>query len=639
MPRNRFTFALAIVTVCLLVATIGLVTLADQPAVQTGNGRETNEYKSREEIPERYKWQLQHIYADDQAWLRDRRELERQVASFARHQGKLADSPQALAEALQDYAAISRLLQKLYVYAKMGLDVDTAHPRRQELFVQAEKLNTLVQEQTAWLAPEIIAIPHERMQALLKAPKAAPYQRFVQQILRAKQHSLAKETEQLLAKTTPLAALAEQVHAALLMEIPFPTVVGGDRQPRPLTTTNFPVYLQSPDRELRKSAFTAYYQTLARYQQTFARTLAGEVEANNLYADVHNYRSALAASLHGSEVPTEVYEQLIAAVNQHLPLLHRYMELKKRILGVQEFHMYDVYAPLLAADEPYIPYEQAMELVLQATAPLGKDYVSALEHGFRSGWIDVYPVAGKRSGAYHWGSYGTHPYVFLNYMGTSQDVSTLAHELGHAMQSYYTHRNQPYLYADYPIFTAEVASTLNEILLFEHRYKQAASKREKIRLLEQFLESFRTTLFRQTQFAEFEKLLHETAQSGQSLTAETISRMYYELNQKYYGPHVVSDREIALEWARVPHFYRNFYVYQYATSFAASLALAEQIAKEGEQAVKRIREHLLAAGSSVSPMQVLRASGVEMSTAAPIRQAMMVFEQKLNELERLLAEK
>lgn len=638
MPSSRMHVGLAITAFLSLVVIISMAPRAEQPAGKVVSRGEPIEYKSRDAIADRYKWNLHHIYADREAWLADGRELAKQVAAFARHQGKLADSPKALTGALADYAAILRLRDKLYVYAKLGLDVNTADPEQQALYAQAEKLNTMVREHTAWVAPEIFSIPPERMEQLLQAPETSPYQRFLQQLLRGKQHSLAKDEEQLLAKTTPLAELPEQVYASFFMEISFPDVAGKDQVTQPLTNTNFSVYLQSPDRELRKSAFTAYYQTLARYQRTFARLLAGEVEANNLYASVYHYQNALEASLASNEIPSAVYEQLIAAVNQHLPLLHRYMERKKQILGVDELHMYDLYAPLLAADEAYIPFEQAMELVLEATAPLGDDYVSALRNGFQSGWIDVFPVVGKRSGAYHWGSYDSHPYVLLNYMGTSRDVSTLAHELGHAMQSYYTRQNQPYLYADYPIFTAEVASTLNEILLFEHRYKRTASKKEKILLLDQFLENVRTTLFRQTQFAEFEKELHETAQQGKPLTADTISRMYYELNKKYYGPHVVSDPEIALEWARVPHFYRGFYVYQYATSFAASLALAEQINKEGESAAKRIREQLLSKGSSVPPMQVLRDTGVDMSTAAPIHQAMEVFAEKLDELERLLAE-
>ncbi|UFJ40432.1 oligoendopeptidase F [Brevibacillus humidisoli] len=638
--RTRFTIGMAIVIAISLIVSSGLsdMFIPGLSVAETGK-QEMPQYNSREEIPEKYKWNLQHIYPDQKAWVADKRKLEKQINSFDRHQGTLADSPAALASALEDTTAISRLFQKLYVYAKLGLDVDTTNPERQALFDQADKLNALVLAKTAWLGPEILSIPTEQITRLMAAQEVAPYRRFLQQILQTEQHSLPTEKEQLLAKTVQMALIPEKVYSAFMTEIPMPKVVDEEGRQRPLTNVSFPVYLQSPDRQLRKSAFTAYYQTLATYQNTFAETLSGEVEANNLYATVHNYRTALEASLKSNEIPIEVYEQLLETVNEHLPLLHRYMELKKRSLGVKEMHMYDVYAPLSMTDEPYIPYEQAKEMVLQGVAPLGRKYVDALNKGFVSRWIDVYPSAGKRSGAYHLGSYDTHPYVFLNYMGTSDDVSTLAHELGHAMQSYYTNQNQPYLYADYPIFTAEVASTLNEILLFESRYKRAATKQEKIRLLDQFLESFRTTLFRQTQFAEFEKMIHEKDQAGESLTADAMKRMYHDLNKKYYGPHVVSDSEIAMEWARIPHFYRNFYVYQYATSFAASVALAETITREGKPAVNRVLDHLLSAGSSVPPLQILRASGVDMSTAAPIKQAMVVFEQKLAELERLLNEK
>lgn len=596
-------------------------------------------YKNRAEIPAQYKWQLDHIYKDKAAWEKDLRKVEELANAFVTHQGKLGQSVSSLIKALEDVSILMRLNDKVYVYANMSRDVNSSNSSLQELADRAEKTNVLVKEKVSWLSPELTQIPDNKMKEFLKARELAPYKSFIMDSLRTKRHTLSKDMEAMLAQSSALADSPENIQKMLAKDIKFPMIKDENGKDVQLTTANFISYMESKNQAVRKAAFQAYYQTLAKFQDSFGQTLAGEVKANNFYAKARKYTTAQQASLLPNNVPLEVYDQLIATVNKNLPLLHRYMELKKKMLGVKELHMYDLYVPIVEATQKYIPYEQAKQMVLDGLRPLGEDYIQLLEEAFRGGWIDVYSTDDKRSGAYQWGSYDTHPYVLLNYQGTHGDVSTIAHELGHAMQSYYTNKKQPYISSNYPIFTAEVASTMNETLMFKSMYAKAKTKQEKMFLLNQYLENFRTTLFRQTQFAEFEKAIHEMEQRGQSLNAETLKKLYFDINTKYYGKAVKADEEIAMEWARIPHFYYNFYVYQYATSFAASVALAKQVMDEGKPAVDRIRDKFLSAGSSDGPIEILKAAGVDMSTSKPIEQSLKVFEETLNELERLMNEK
>ncbi|MFC3884537.1 oligoendopeptidase F [Bacillus songklensis] len=596
-------------------------------------------YKNRAEIPEQYKWKLEHIYPTKAAWEADIKKATDLANQFTLHQGKLSTSAKSLKAALDDYSTLMRIHDKAYVYASMALDVNTSNAELQDLADRAEKMSVAVKEKTSWLGPEIVAIAPLRITAFLRNEGLAPYRYFVKDILRTKNHTLSKDLEELLAQSTPLADNPEGIYGMLSKDIKFPKIKDENGQEVQLTRSNFISYMESKNREVRKQAYEAYYQTLAQYQDTFAQTLGGKVKANNLYAKARKYDTAMEASLTPNNVPTKVYDELIDTVDKSLPLMHRYMELKKKMLGVSELHMYDIYTPIVQANDSYIPYDQAKEMVLTGLKPLGEQYGKLLEEAFNGGWVDVYPTDDKRSGAYQWGAYDTHPYVLLNYEGTKDDVATIAHELGHAMQSYYTNKKQPYISSNYPIFTAEVASTMNEHLLWESEYKNAKTKEEKMYLLNQRLENFRTTLFRQTQFAEFEKVIHEKEQKGESLNAEALKALYKEINQKYYGPAMISDEEISMEWARIPHFYYNFYVYQYATSFAASTALAKQILDQGQPAFERVRDNFLAAGNSSDPISVLKAAGVDMSTAQPIEETMAVFKQTLDELEKLLNEK
>ncbi|MED1795390.1 oligoendopeptidase F [Brevibacillus nitrificans] len=597
-------------------------------------------YQTRAEIPDQYKWKLDHIYPSVQDWEKDVAKVEELAKAFTKYQGKLSTSSATMLKAFDDYMSMMRLNDKAYVYANMSLDVNSANSELQVLADRAEKMYTLVSEKTAWVQPEIVAIPDNKMKQLLADPTLAPYKLFLEDMLRNKSHSLSKEMEELLAKSSPLSSSPTNIYSMLSKDVKFPKIKDESGKEVQLNRSNFVSYLESKDQRVRKDAFKAYYSSLIDFQDTFASTLAAKVKGDNFYAGARNYKSALEASLTPNNIPTKVYDELIDTVNENLPLLHRYIALKKKMLGVNELHMYDIYVPIVPSDDKYIPIEEGKKMVVNGLQAMGDDYVKVLSEGLEGGWVDVYSTDDKRTGAYQWGAYDTHPYVLLNHQGTLDDVFTIAHEMGHAMQSYYTNKTQPYVSSNYPTFTAEVASTMNETLLFKSMYAQAKTKAEKMYLLNHYLENFRSTLFRQTQFAEFEKAIHDKEQAGESLNAEAVKKIYLDINKKYYGKDMVSDDEIAMEWARVSHFFNyNYYVYQYSTSFAASQALAKQILDEGKPAVDRIKKNFLEAGSSAPPIEVLKAAGVDMSTSKPIEQSMEIFEETLNELEKLVNEK
>ncbi len=597
-------------------------------------------FKSREEIPAEFKWKLDHIYPSTKEWEQDVAKVEKLANEFTKHQGKLGSSVQSLFQALEDYSALMRLNDKAYVYANMSLDVNSGNSDLQKLADRAEKMYTLVSEKTSWVQPEIVSIPDDKMKGYLAAKELAPYKIFLEDMLRTKPYSLSKEMEELLAKSSPLGNSPTNIYGMLSKDVKFPKIKDEQGKEVQLTRANFVSLLESKDQRVRKEVFQAYYKALTGFQDSFAQTLGAKIKADNFYASARKYNSALEASLTPNNIPTDVYNELINTVNKNLPLLHRYIALKKKMLGVKELHMYDIYVPIVPSDDKYIPYAEGKKMVVDGLKAMGDEYVKVLGEGLESGWVDVYSTDDKRTGAYQWGAYDTHPYVLLNYQGTLDDVFTIAHEMGHAMQSYYTNKKQPYITSNYPTFTAEVASTMNETLLFKSLYANAKTKQEKMYLLNQYLENFRSTLFRQTQFAEFEKAIHEKEQAGESLNAEAIKKIYLDINKKYYGKDMVSDEEIAMEWARVSHFFNyRYYVYQYSTSFAASQALAKQVLDEGKPAVDRIRTNFLEAGNSAPPIEVLKAAGVDMSTSKPIEQAMQIFEETLIELEKLVNEK
>lgn len=635
--KKRVVTTMTAMAIALSTASTPFIPFSTQAVVAAEKGPV---YKSRDEIPAQYKWKTEDIYADKAAWEADVKKVEAMAGAFTSHQGKLGNSVQEMVKALDDYSNLIRLNDKVYVYANLCLDVNSSNPKLQEIADGAEKLNTLVQEKTSWITPEVVAIPDEQMKTYLSAKELAPYAQFLGDIIRTKPYTLSKDMEEVLAKSATLANSPANIYSMLAKDVRFPKIKDEKGKEVQLTRANFISYMESKDQKVRKAAFQAYYQTLEKFQDTFAQTFAAKVKADNFYAAAHKYNSALEASLTPNNIPTKVYDELIDTVNKNLPLVHRYMDLKKKMLGLKELHMYDIYVPIVPADDKYIPFEEGKKMVIEGLKPMGEEYVKELAKGLESGWVDVYSTDDKRTGAYQWGSYDTHPFVLLNYQGTHDDVSTIAHEMGHAMQSFYTNKKQPYITSNYPTFTAEVASTMNETILFKSLYANAKTKAEKMYLLNQYLENFRTTLFRQTQFAEFERAIHEKEQAGESLNAESLKKLYLDINKKYYGKTMVSDDEIAMEWARIPHFMNyKYYVYQYSTSFAAAQALAKQVLEEGQPAVERIRTNFLEAGNSAPPIEILKAAGVDMSTSKPIEDAMKIFEETLNELEKLVNEK
>jgi oligoendopeptidase F len=621
--------SLSLTTACISPSLLAFAAETNKPPV----------YTSRQTIPDAFKWRLTDLYSKPADFESDIQAVEKKVNQLAAYQGKLGLSRHSLKEALDHYIHIMRLQEKIGVYAQLALDVDKSNPSAQIRANQAAHTGTLIQEKTAWLVPEIISLKESYMQKCLTDNRLSLYKNFLQEIRKAKAHTLSKEMEKLMAGSAPLASVPEDTYSMLAKDLKLPLIQDGRGKLVQLTSSNYSRFMESRDRETRKRAYLAYSKTLEGYQDTFAQLLAGEVKAHDYFSKARNYPSSLEASLLPNDIPPKVYDELIQTVHKNLPLLHRYMALKKRLLGVQELHSYDLYAPVVSGGKDYIPYEEGKKMVLDGLAQLGEDYVRLLNKAFSEGWIDVYPTPGKRSGGYQIGTYDAHPFVLLNYEGTYDDVSTIAHELGHAMQTYYTNQKQPFISSNYPIFTAEVASTLNETLLYKSLYAKAKARQEKIDLLNQYLERFRSTLFTQTMFAEFEKEIHKREQSGQPLVADTLNKLYLELNNQYNGPSMITDPESAYGWARIPHFYYNFYVYQYATSFAASTALANQIAEEGKPAVDRIKTNFLSAGSSKPPLEVLKSAGVDMTTSKPVEQAMVEFKKALDELDNLLNEK
>src|SRR5699024_4634325 len=504
---------------------------------------------------------------------------------------------------------------------------------------KAESIITEASQHMSYIVPEILEIPEQTIQQFLKEEEGLGlYKQTLDEITRQKKHILSKTEEALLAKVSDPIRSASQTFGMLNnADLKFPVIENEKGEKIELTHGKYLGFMESPDRKVRENAFKAMYETYGQFKNTFASTLSGVLKKDNFYADVRNYDSARQAALDSDKIPESVYDHLVEAVNEKLPLLHRYIELRKKVLKVDKLHMYDLYTPLVKDIDMTIPYKDAKEYVLKGLKPLGEDYSSILEEGFKNRWIDVVENKGKRSGAYSSGAYGTNPYILLNWQDNLNDLFTLVHELGHSVHSYYTRSNQPYRYGDYSIFVAEVASTTNEALLNEYMIENAQTKEEKMYLLNHFLEGFRGTVFRQTMFAEFEHNIHERAQKGEALTSEVLSNLYYDLNQKYHGDSMHSDEEIALEWARIPHFYYNYYVYQYATGYSAATTLANGILKEEPDAVTNYL-NFLKAGSSDYPIEVLSKAGVDMTSKQPILDALNVFEEKLTELERLFEE-
>ncbi|WP_407271038.1 oligoendopeptidase F [Radiobacillus sp. PE A8.2] len=597
----------------------------------------TKELQKREQIPEENTWKLEDIFSSDEAWEKELQSIKEMLPEFKQYQGKLHESADTLYSLFSLQDKISQRIGKLYTYAHMRYDQDTTNSFYQAVNAKAENMITQVSSAMSFVVPELLTIDGQTIKQFLQDNEQLKlYEHALNEITRQGEHILSEKEEALLAEASEVMDNPSQTFGMLNnADLTFPAVKDEEGNEIDLTHGRYIRFLESDDPNVRKEAFKAMYDTFGGFKNTFSSTLGGAVKKHNFNAKIRNYDSARQAALDTNNIPEQVYDNLVEAVNERLPLLQRYVNLRKKVLGLDELHMYDLYTPLVKDVDMKIPYEKAKQYVLKGLAPLGEEYTKLVSEGYDQRWIDVEENKGKRSGAYSSGAYGTNPYILLNWQDNVNNVFTLAHELGHSLHSYYTRENQPFRYGHYSIFVAEVASTCNEALLNEYLINNTEDEKQKLYLLNNFLEGFRGTVFRQTMFAEFEHTIHKTAQDGEALTADRLTELYYELNKKYFGEDIIIDEEIGLEWARIPHFYYNYYVYQYATGYAAATALASQILKEKQPAVDRYVE-FLKAGNSDYPIEVLKKAGVDMTDKQPILAALDVFEEKLTEMEQLL---
>ncbi|MBR5508982.1 MAG: oligoendopeptidase F [Lachnospiraceae bacterium] len=593
--------------------------------------------KKREEIDPKDRWAIEDLYRTDEDWQADYERLKLRIQELEGFQGKLGESADVLLCMQKICDDLNMLAEKVYVYANQRLHENTDDGTYQNLASMAQALLVQMSEASAYIEPELMALPEGTIEKFLEEKEELNiYRQYFENIMRQREHVLSKELEEMLAAVGEIAEGPKDIFSMFNnADIRFPEIIGEDGEPVEITHGRFISLLQSQNREVRKNAFQSLYGVYSKYRNTLAATYRTNVKQSVFYAKARKYSSDLEATLDGSHIPVSVYENLIGAVHEALPMMQRYVQLRKKLLGVDELHMYDLYVPMVADAESKISFEQAKEMVLEGLKPMGEEYQNLLKEGFERGWIDVYENQGKRSGAYSWGAYGTHPYVLLNYQENLNNVFTLAHEMGHALHSWYSDAYQPYIYAGYRIFVAEVASTCNEALLIHHLIETTEDRKQKAYLINYFLEQFRTTLFRQTMFAEFEKITHGLQEQGETLTADRLCEIYYGLNQEYFGSDICVDTEIEMEWARIPHFYTPFYVYQYATGFSAAIALSSRILEQGEAAVEDYKK-FLKGGSSMYPLELLREAGVDMESREPVENALRVFEQYLDEMEKLM---
>ena len=591
---------------------------------------------TREEIPAEAKWAIEDLYKNDDEWEADFTRLKEHLPELSAYEGRLGESAQTLLSMQRLCDKMNMLAEKVYVYANQRLHENTDNAVYQNLASRAQSLLVEMSERTSYIEPEIMELPEGTIEKYLQENgELRVYGQYFENMIRQKAHVLPGEMEKLLASAGELAESPKDIFSMFNnADIRFPKITGEDDTDVEVTHGRFISLLQSKDQRVRKDAFEALYGVYEKFRNTLAATYRANVKQEVFFARARRYGSDLEAALDGSHIPVSVYDNLIHVVHEHLPLMHRYVKIRKKLLGLDELHMYDLYTPMTENSGEHFSFEDAKKTVLEGLAPMGEEYLSHLKDGFEHGWIDVYENQGKRSGAYSWGAYGTHPYVLLNYQGTLNDVFTLAHEMGHALHSWYSDETQPYIYAGYRIFVAEVASTCNEALLIHHLLKKAKDPKNKAYLINYFLEQFRTTLYRQTMFAEFEKITHGLQEAGEALTAERLCSIYYDLNKAYFGEDICIDRQIEMEWARIPHFYTPFYVYQYATGFSAAIALSGKILREGEAAVEQYKK-FLKGGSSMYPLELLRLAGVDMEQKKPVEDALQVFSEYLDEMERL----
>lgn len=597
----------------------------------------TKEIKNRSEIPEKYKWKINDLCESDEKWETLFEETMNEIKKISAYKGKIScEKGSGFAKALlcclkaKDNAGLAA--ETVYVYANLKANEDGGNSKYQVMRGRADTLFSIFSSECSFIEPEILKVPEEEIEkALLENEELKIYSHYIKDILRTKEHILPEEQEELLARAYEIAQAPDNIFAMLNnADMKFDDIKDESGKTVPMTHGKYVSYLESSDRNVRRQAFESCYGAYLKQKNTLAAIYDSSVKKDVFFSKSRKYSSSLEASLFSSNIPVDVYHNLISEVNNNLNLLHRYIKIRKKKLKLDELHMYDLYAPIVENADTRMDYNTAEKIVAKALSPMGKEYVSILEKGLLGGWIDVYENKGKRSGAYAWGAYGSHPYVSLNYDETVNSMFTLAHEMGHAMHSYYTWSNQPFVYGDYTIFVAEVASTVNETLLTEYLLNAADNKTSRDYLINHFLEQFRGTLFRQTMFAEFELITHELVEKGETLSYDRLCGIYHDLNVKYFGKEIIIDSEIDREWSRIPHFYTAFYVYQYATGFSAAIALSQKILKENgaENYIK-----FLKSGSSKYSIDLLKIAGVDMSKPEPIKDAMKVFKDLLDKIE------
>ena len=597
---------------------------------------EVKKLRRRDEIPESDKWRIDKIYETPAKWNEELNKLKEEAPKLKEFEGKLGNKEDLKAFLLLN-EKLSRKLGKLYVYAHMRSHEDTSNPEMQSLVNKIDPYSAEFSSYTAYFVPEILSLKEGTIENFINEDKyLEQYKIYFEMILNEKPHILSKEVESVLASVSDCLGAPESIYSMLTnSDMTFGEILDESGRKVELSEGNYNSFIKSKDRRVREAAFKLLFGTYKKYENTLATSLSSSIKNFVFESKTRKYNSSLEASLKPNNIPVEVYYNALKTVDENMDALHRYVRIKKKLLNLEEIHMYDLYVPVIECKKEHLEYKDAISLVEEGLKLLGKEYLDIFNEGINEGWIDVYENKGKRSGAYSWGSYDTMPYVLLNYNYELNDASTLAHEMGHSIHSYYTRKTQPYIYGDYSLFCAEVASTTNEILLIHHLIEKETDKNKKLYLINQELEQIRTTVFRQLMFAEFELKTHEAIENGESLTSEVLCKMWKDLNIKYFGEDMNVDEEISIEWARIPHFYSDFYVYQYATGYAAASSFANSILSKGEEAVEKYKG-FLKAGGSMYPIDTLKMAGVDMTTAKPLKDTFNRFNELLDMLEEII---
>lgn len=594
----------------------------------------TNHLPTRDQVNLQNTWKLEDIFATDQAFEEGIHKAKNLLLDFCIYEGKLTSNPELLLEFLTKQDVLLELIGKLYTYSHMRLHQDGGNAYYQDLASRAESLSIQASSSLSFAHSELALLNPQTLSVFLNnTPQLVLYERHLKEILRQKEHILDSKTEALLAKVSEIAHAPQNIYSMLNnVDISFPTITNEKGESVALTHGTYIQYLESKDQKVRKEAFTGMYTTYQHYKNTFASAFSSNIKQYGLFSSVRGFETPLHYALSENNIPIKVYDNLIDTVNKNLNLMHDYITLRKDLLGVCDLHMYDLFVPLVKEFDIKIPYDEACDIILKAFEPLGEAYVAIVKEAFNNRWIDKYENKGKRNGAYSWGAYGTpHPYILMNYVDNINNLFTLAHEMGHALHSYLSWQEQPFIYSSYSIFVAEVASTVNEALLMQYLLKTVTNPLYRMYLINYYMEQFRSTLYRQTMFAEFEKEVHFANQHGETLTAENLSSRYYQLVKKYHGSNIHVDDLIKNEWARIPHFYSPFYVYQYATGYSAAIAISERILSKDQQALEDYLS-FLKGGSSKDPIDLLKIAGVDMSTPLPIQSALDVFKTLIQEM-------